>query len=345
MTLEIVYALLSALFALVQGLQSVIQAGARQTTLLQVAGEVQTNTTLLEDPTTGLAGLLTAIDNLSTQLTTTESTLATAIGTPQQAGSPVTLPAVPPAGYGGASASDVWNYPDAVTGDSVLVDLSIASIGVRALDWSDLRYAATNFPFLLSGPWSATVTPPSLTYPTLDLATVSPPQTLIQALTAQNPGFALFSSDASDTWLYAVDPTASSFLWMVGMSSEEFAILTGQAVTPVNASPVWPGIAKVTLGTAVALSDGLSVTGPMDGVIVKITAVPYPIGYYPFGSRKSYVHVGAIVFVDDNGEAAQAIPLGLDDEVIPANSMEQATSAVIRLKSGVVGTVQPWTIT
>ena len=345
MTIELVYALLSALFALVQGLQSVIQAGAKQVTLLQVSGEVQTNTTLLEDPTTGLAGILTAIDNLSAQLTTTESTLATAIGTPQQAGSPVTLPAVPPVGYGGASASDVWTYIDSTTGLTTLQDLDYAASGALSAEWSQVRL----FPFLqtfgLTGPWALNSALPSLSYPTLDLGVVTPPQTLLAALTAQNPTMTWDPIDSTGTYYFASDLSSPTFSWMCLISTQEFAILTGQAVTPVNASPVWPGLSKVTLGTAVALADGLSVAGPLDGLIVKITAVPYPIGYYPFGSRKSYVHVGAVVFVDDNGEASQAIPLGLDDEVIPANSMLQASSAVLRLKSGVVGTVQPWTIT
>jgi hypothetical protein len=131
------------------------------------------------------------------------------------------------------------------------------------------------------------------------------------------------------------------------MSQDQFDILKSQVLgglIPPSVSPVWPGLSKVTLGTAVALSDGLSVVGPMDGVIISLSSVPYPQSYYAFGSFKSYTKVGAITFVDDNGQAEFAQSMGMDSGIIVPKTMGQAASVSVRLLSGVVGTIQPWVI-
>jgi hypothetical protein len=54
--------------------------------------------------------------------------------------------------------------------------------------------------------------------------------------------------------------------------------------------------------------------------------------------------VGAVAFVDDNGQAETVQPLGLDTNVVLPKGMVAADHAYIRLQSGVVGTVQPFTI-
>jgi len=99
----------------------------------------------------------------------------------------------------------------------------------------------------------------------------------------------------------------------------------------------------VTLGTPLALSDGLTVPGPLDGVLIEITSVPTPISYYPFGTLRSYVHAGGIAFVDDNGQAETTQSIGLAEGVVCPRFMVHADHAIIRLPSGVVGTVTPWT--
>lgn len=106
--------------------------------------------------------------------------------------------------------------------------------------------------------------------------------------------------------------------------------------------PIWPGTGLVTLGTPVAISDGVTVPGPLDGVLVSITGVPYPVGYYAFGALKSYTRMGAIVFISDNGDLANAIPLGPESQVVSPTAMSRADHAIIRVKTGVTGTITPW---
>jgi len=81
----------------------------------------------------------------------------------------------------------------------------------------------------------------------------------------------------------------------------------------------------------------------MDGVIVAISSVTYPVGFYPFGAVKSYTKVGGIIFVDDNGDAELAQPLGLQNNVITPKAILKPSSAILRVTSGVVGTITPWT--
>jgi hypothetical protein len=106
--------------------------------------------------------------------------------------------------------------------------------------------------------------------------------------------------------------------------------------------PTWPSDGEVTWGTSVALSDGLVVTGPMDGVRVTITSHPNHAGQYAFGDRISYTHVGAIAFISGNGDAEHPESIGLDAQIITPRTMQQAASAVIRLNGGFGGTVKPW---
>jgi hypothetical protein len=114
------------------------------------------------------------------------------------------------------------------------------------------------------------------------------------------------------------------------------------ATTPVPVA--FPGFNKVTVGAPQALLDGLTVVGPLDGVFIVITSVPYPVGYYGFGSLRSYTRMGAITFLSDDGQAEIAQPLGFDHNIVCPKVVRRAASAVIRLTSGVTGTVTPWTV-
>jgi hypothetical protein len=68
------------------------------------------------------------------------------------------------------------------------------------------------------------------------------------------------------------------------------------------------------------------------------------MSFYPFGTIKSYVRAGAVVFSDDNGQAEFPQPFGPADQIILCRSMAVAASSTFRVTSGVVGTAQPFTI-
>lgn len=106
--------------------------------------------------------------------------------------------------------------------------------------------------------------------------------------------------------------------------------------------PMWPGLANVTLGDAVALSDGLEVTGPMHGLLFTITGHPSGAGKYEFGEVDSWQHTGGVIFCSDNGDYERAESFGLERQILVPRTMEQAASATIRLNTAWSGTVRTW---
>lgn len=111
------------------------------------------------------------------------------------------------------------------------------------------------------------------------------------------------------------------------------------------ATPAWPGLANVTLGDSVALSDGLVVTGPMHGLLFTITGYPPGAGKYVFGDVDSWQHTGGVIFCTDNGYYERAESFGLETQILVPRTMEQADSAIVRLNGGWSGTVRPWSRT
>lgn len=336
--------ILGDLASLSQIAQGTRQAGAKESTVSEVLSAVNADLALNRLTYAQVLGLASTVAALAVRVADLQANLLTAIGRPQQATLPVRLPAVPPQGYGGASAADVWSYPSNITGNSTGQDVGEAASLAEWLTSPSIAYAARSPLFHLYGRGMMIFTPFSndLAPPDFDFSIVTPGQTLQTALNAQNPGWNWYNLPSQPQYYYAVVPSDNRFTWVCTVSEGEFAAIV--APTASYSPPIWPGASKVTLGASVALADALSVPGPLDGLIVKITAVPSPIGYYGFGARKSFVHVGGVIFITDNGEAEQSQPLGLDDEVLVPKSAVQASSAIIRLKSGVVGTVQPWTL-
>jgi hypothetical protein len=304
----------------------------------------------LSDATYGLAALKTELDDISALITAQTAELETVIGDPQQAGVSVTLPDHPPDGWGIDLAPGMWGTIDPVTGTSNQDLMSNAGFA----GWFNVHFgiqrlnASPEFAFATYDGYGPLDYSP--VFPFVDWSLAVPGDDLVDFLNANAPGY---------SWAYDTDPQGCA----VGNASlspfnRVFTVITGMEFTnwlnagggPARfnaASPVpvvWPGLTHVTLGDEVALVDGLVVAGPLDGVIVKISGVAYPTGYYPFGSTKSYTKIGAIVFVDDDGEAEMAQPLGLDDNVICPKAMRRAASAVVRVTGGATGTIQPWTV-
>jgi hypothetical protein len=321
--------------------QSSAQALAQFNTLLSA---INANLTLTRT-------VLQQVLALQGQLQQVDADLANLISLCQQTGRPVTLPSTPPPGYGGASgpsiANDVWNHME--PGSSRTVGYWQELMGALALNFGQ----TIRLPVYDNGLMALVYdysnefepTPPS-TSPDFDLTTILPTDANVADwlnridtqgnLWALNPnGFATSSNliTGYGYWICEIDPL---------MFARFKAQLAG---TATYLPPVWPGIANVTLGASQALADGLLIPGPLAGVIIVISAVPQPISYYPFGPIKSYVHVGGIAFVDDNGQVETVQPIGLDANVVCPKAMVLADHAYIRLQSGVTGTVRPWTKT
>lgn len=275
--------------------------------------------------------------------------LSIQIASPQQSRVPVTLPATPPPGYGGASTGDV---ADAVWAKALpnATPFTVLEAQDSSMGW---MFFASNFNAtvsirgnpgyavggLFSEPQSRFSGP---TFSSLDFSTILPSDATIFAWAHRVYGAAPWVSDTAGM-AFERDSLNGAILWYVDLTPEQFRqIKAGGGAVSVRVPPVWPGLANVTLGASHALVDGLTIAGPMSGVIVTITAVPPPTGFYPFGTRKSFVHVGAVIFVDDNGEAEHSQVIGLDDQVIVPSTMQSAASVIFRVKSGTTGTARSW---
>lgn len=346
------------IIGLLDRLLSQQQAQAQQATLDAVLAASNANLVLsreiLGDVNTLLSQLAVAqafLSNITAVVDSIQAMMATGSSLSALASQLAALSETWPTGWDTGAGNAVWETPIPTEGTHANVCLADAHYFALYLSNVQLPVSSTagnNNLFRITGNWNVPgQAAPDFTFPpALDFSTILPTDaTAFDWLTR----IGAFSwTDLGDGLPALPDPGANTYFWVVWLPQDAWvdlkASLFGVAGAAPNA-PVWPGLASVTLGTSLALSDGLVVPGPLDGVIVTITSVPVPISFYPFGTRKSYVRAGAILFVDDNGEAEFPAPIGIDDMVVTPKQMEHADHAVIRLASGVVGTVTPWSIT
>lgn len=121
--------------------------------------------------------------------------------------------------------------------------------------------------------------------------------------------------------------------------------VSGIDVSGAKPQNLWPGAGNAEIGEPIALSDGLVVTGPLNGLLFTITGTPSGAGKYVFGDVDSWQHTGGVIFCTDNGYYERAESFGLETQIVVPRTMEQAASAVVRLNSGWSGTVRAWTRT
>ena len=261
----------------------------------------------------------------------------------------VSLPPVPPPAYvppsPGDNAVGVWNYILPTSGVRAADALAIAGLFPTNLTDAYIAFPGADVPYVsMYVNWESG-------YPIQPASSVTAADPHLILPTDANILAFLNRIDGAGTWALGPEgfpyqnglPGSGGQQYVYTMGEADFLAWQGVNAAAARVAPVWPGIANVTLGATVALADGLTVPGPLDGLIVKITGVAPPIGYYAFGTYKSFVRAGGVVFFDDNGEGEYAQPIAGQDQVICPLSMQQADHAILRLKSGVTGTVTPWT--
>lgn len=137
-------------------------------------------------------------------------------------------------------------------------------------------------------------------------------------------------------------------MWYVGLSLTEaqFAALRPTVTAPstVIVPPVWPGADYVTLGEPVAIGRGVTVPGPLHGVVVMLTAVDPKQMYYTYNDLTVYRHIGALIFVNDDGAAEGWQALGPTSAIYCPRTMSVAGSVKVMTPVGTTGTITPWTI-
>jgi hypothetical protein len=337
-----------AILAAVTGITAVLQAlgvdignTALQTTLVDTETDVMTIQSAVLDTSFGLA----AIEAL---MVTNQTALLAAIAAVQQTGSPVTLPTTPPPGYGGGSggltADEVWEY--VVPGQEFTTGGLQAFAGNYARSVGNYSLAplqSTNYFAIAGDLWDVEVDYFQGGWPLGDPSTILPTDTLSTWLERES-GLTGWALQSNGTLYFVYVPDSSNPLMFVcTLDAAGFAALQAAgAASAVLVPPVWPGSAHVSYGSVYTLADGLSVPGPMDGILVAIESVSYPIGYYPFGTYKSFVKVGGVIFKTDTDYAEMSQPLGLNFNVLTPRTMVSADAAIFRVQSGVTGVVTPW---
>jgi hypothetical protein len=118
----------------------------------------------------------------------------------------------------------------------------------------------------------------------------------------------------------------------------------GDAGTP--GAPVWPGIAGVTIGPQWPLSTGLTLAGPMDGVVIQITAVAPKFNghFYTYDDVRAYRNIGALAFVSDRGDVETYQALSFQNAIYTPRTMTRASAVKLMCPAGTAGSIRAWTI-
>ena len=278
-------------------------------------------------------------------------TLLVAVGLAQQTGEPVTLPA-PPTGYGGGTTGDiaasVWDY--ALASSDQRAGDALAGVGMeaQARGFADAMVQLGNSPLIgMMGTWDALQSHPYRpNFPYPDVRNILVTDTLLTWLNRE-AGHYPWTMDDTGFAMTDVQDVDSSWRFVCLLSPQEFAHLKPgwPSVSVANVAPLWPGLAHVTLGDPIALSDGLIVSGLMDGVIITLSDVPTTRGRYVYGDLTAWLNIGALVFQDDGGQVEAHQPLNFVDQVYCPKTMVHAAYCKLRVGLGVVGTVTPWIVT
>jgi hypothetical protein len=338
------------LLGVVSGMQTVLGDTAKETSplILQTIAANAANT--VNSPTYGNAALLTAINGLNALIVSATADIEAQILSLTDGTTPVSLPVTPPAGYEAPSsaqnASDVWHYSNsplfsqagnylAAAGNWGAFSANLRWLGDECLYfqavWHDMDWVG-----------GASDDPPVFD-PTDILST----EDVKDCLTRQNPTFTVTWAFEPQGYVRLIGSNGNEVEeWQSTIDGADFALIKAQIFpsSTVNLAPIWPGIAGVTLDSPTALAPSLTISGPMDGVLIDITSVSTSKPALAYGSETAYKFIGALAFVSDNGDVEQFQPLGFQTALYCPLFLKSADSVVLRVDPSVAGTVTPWVI-
>jgi hypothetical protein len=184
--------------------------------------------------------------------------------------------------------------------------------------------------------------------PTPDWRDLRPNENLLGWLTRTDPDQGWVYDDLTQEPKAPSDPDLESpYVWTIrpSFSSAEFLAYVAaklQLTNPAWLSPIWPGLENARVGGPYELADGLVVPGPMRGLVFAISRISPGGGRWKFGDVSSWNNVGAVAFLDDNGDYERPITISVDTQVVVPIAMVRATSAIIRFTAPFAGTVSAW---
>jgi hypothetical protein len=342
---DLILQLLGAVANLV-GISNGIRAG-------QANQALDTTPYYIHDKVTGIEKTVDDISYgnfaLAGLIATARTDILAAIAALPGALTPVTLPTIPPSGYGSPTDQEitdaVWEgipttWPHSAGGALLQTVNSVGYYG-----YVDLPVVAGQFRV-------SSVSLPANDYvittysvPVFTAGNILSTDSLLSYLTRDNPTFIVGYKWFGQTFVNLLATYPEQVSYTSVMDEQDF-LLYKATIFPnlVNvAAPIWPGIADVTLGTPVALAAGVTVPGPLDGVLVSITSTPSYTGLFDFDGDPSYRNVGAITFQSDNGQDELPQTLGFASAIYCPRQMATASLAKVRTPGAIVGTVTPWT--
>jgi hypothetical protein len=256
------------------------------------------------------------------------------------------LPTPPTPPTVGEITAGAWGYsPTGPGGYTTIAMLQGAFAWSRLHRWSVGLPLATDPRFMVSGPFNVIDEDYSqLLAPLPAWGEYLPDDTRLSWLIRTDTRYSWAVTDAPDmpvataitggVWNYELRPafTEGDFqLWKLAASSRFLD------------APVWPGDALATRGTPVALASGLTITEPMDGILVAITSVAAKQMYFTYDDARAYRHIGALAFVTDAGDIEGWQSLGFVSAIYTPRTMARAAGVKIMSVVDTVGTVTPWT--
>lgn len=325
----------------ITGIQTILGTPAQEHSVTDVLTDTDTIITMLNDPIIGLAAIKFEIQAQATGIVAVINTLP-------QVGDPVVLPTTPPTGYGSPSDADIFNAvwnglksPDVVTPYEFL-----RVVGTRTefvTGFASLAQADANFYF--SNPNYDVFGSVGTFYPVFDLALMVSTDTLLSFLTTCNPAATVVWTPSTGLQVFVSGDNGDGTVNFITVWNEATFQQLKATLFPLASgvvAPVWPGLSGVTLGTPVSIASQMTITTPMDGVVVDITSVTTNKPSLAYDTELAYKFIGALAFVSDNGDVETFQPLAFTHALYCPQRMTQATSVVLRVDAGVVGTVTPW---
>lgn len=309
----------------------------------QLAGnatEATAEAILTEVVSTGLAvangttGLVNAYNQARTD--TADILAAIAAITPTPAAPPPTA---------AQNAQAVWSYDNGGTAyRSQAAWWALENTYTRVVNmmhgWMAPALSAPGFYLYTPEPYVGVSTEYLGTVPEVDWSALGDFATVLAWLQATELHFT-WSYDNLTGYCHTDDSLPGSSVWWCTVRNSDLATIQATA-KPLP--PVWPGLSNVTLGTPVALAPDLTITTPMDGVVIEITGVASKYNSYKFSydGLTSYRKLGALTFLTDRGDAEMFQMLSFELAVYCPTKMAQAASVKLECATGTTGTITPW---
>lgn len=338
------------ILGVVTSIQEAQAAQATATTADAILNNTAAILSAVENGTFGLAALQSQIATLQSTQSLDFTALSTQIAAYSPAGNVVQIA---PIDTGGITAGlldliavTVWAFPDPTTSNAVVDELSNCWAFAQNSDGMATSIAVKgNAPWqLIGGDDSRNIYAGDFLAPILDYTTIlSSDATPVDWI---NRVFGTGTVFDGGSGVPVFNTASGHFTWIPWLDTGHFSALKRElGITPTDdLAPIWPGLAGVTLGTAVPISLTFTVAGPLQGVLVALTAVPSLKGHYDYDGLSQSLRIGALTFLSDNGDAEYVQALGFTNEVYVPKNMAAAASCKVRTVSGVTGTVTPFTI-